>query len=113
LPIPGALIVMKKVYSHENLALLHTAKGLLEINGISCFVKNEYHASGGHVGFGSIPIELWVQDDADAETAVSLLERELSNSSDRPMWTCSKCNEENHGSFETCWNCQRENTDTE
>lgn len=91
---------------------MHTAKGLLELNGISCFLKNEYHASGGHVGWESVPIELWVQDSTAAETAMSILDRELSNSSDKPTWTCSKCKEENDGSFETCWKCQRENTGT-
>ena len=103
---------MRKVYTHENLTILQTAKGLLEHNGIDCFVKNEYHASGGHVGLESVPLELWVQNTADAESAVSLLENELSDSKRKPAWICNKCNEENDGSFETCWKCQTENVGT-
>ena len=100
---------MRKVYTHENLTILQTAKGLLEHNGIDCFVKNEYHASGGHVGFESVPLELWVHNTSDAESAVSILEAGLSDSNRKPGWTCNKCNEENDGSFETCWKCQTEN----
>lgn len=104
---------MRKVYTHENLAILQTAKGLLEHNGIDCFVKNEYHASGGHVGLESVPLELWVHNSADAEKAISLLETEFSNSNEKPVWICNKCKEENDGSFETCWKCQTENVVTE
>ncbi len=104
---------MKKVYTHENLTMLQTAKGLLENSGVDCFVKNEFHASGGHVGLESVPLELWVHNSADAETAISLLESELSEQSDKPAWICSKCKEENDGSFETCWKCQTENAATE
>lgn len=100
---------MKKVYSHENLAIVYSAKGLLELNAIRCIVKNEHYASGGHVGWESVPIELWVQNDADAANAVAILKRELEESSDKSRWTCSSCNEENEGSFETCWSCQKEN----
>ena len=103
---------MRKVYTHENLTILQTAKGLLEHNGIDCFVKNEYHASGGHVGWESVPLELWVHNTADAESAVSILEIELSDSNRKPEWICNKCNEENDGSFETCWKCQTENVGT-
>jgi len=103
---------MRKVYTHENLTILQTAKGLLEHNGIDCFVKNEYHASGGHVGWESVPLELWVHNTGDAESAVSILEIELSDSRKKPLWICNKCNEENDGSFETCWKCQTENVGT-
>ena len=103
---------MRKVYTHENLTILQTAKGLLEHNGIDCFVKNEYHASGGHVGWESVPLELWVHNTADAESAVSILEIKLSDLNRTPAWICNKCNEENNGSFETCWKCQTENIGT-
>ena len=103
---------MRRVYIHENLAVLQTAKGLLELNGIDCLVKNEYHASGGHVGLESIPLELWVRNVDDAEKAVSILDQEFVNSSSKPSWVCKKCNEENGGSFEVCWKCQSEPVST-
>jgi len=98
---------MQKVYSHENLTIATSAKNLLELNGIDCFIKNEYHASGGHVGWEAVPIELWVLDTANAEKAVAVLDKEFSSSSDQPDWKCRHCGEENDGSFETCWKCQR------
>ena len=98
---------MLKVYSHENLAILYLAKNLLELNNIACFVKNEHYASGGHVGISTIPVELWVADVDDASKALTILEQELSNSRQIPSWQCTNCGEENDGSFETCWKCQR------
>lgn len=97
---------MHKVYSHENLAIASSAKSLLELHGIDCFLKNEFHASGGHVGFEAVPIELWVYDSSRAQEAVSLLEQELNPSTDEPDWQCRHCGEDNDASFETCWKCQ-------
>jgi len=76
------------------------------MNSLNCFIKNEFHASGGHVGFESIPIELWVHDSEQAERAVSILEKELTANKDLPDWECAKCGEENDASFESCWKCQ-------
>jgi hypothetical protein len=98
---------MLKVYSHENLTILYSAKNLLELNNIICFVKNEHYASGGHVGLSTIPVELWVADADDASKALTILEQELGNSRQIPSWQCTNCGEENDGSFETCWKCQR------
>lgn len=98
---------MRKVYSHENLAIVTSAKNLLELNNINSFLKNEFHASGGHVGFEAVPIELWVQDDAAANTAITILERELAESNTGDAWVCVNCGEHNEASFETCWKCQQ------
>lgn len=97
---------MKKVYSHENLAFVHTAKGTLELNGIQSFLKNEFHGSGGHVGLELFPIELWVYNAADEAPAVALLEKQYGTEPALSAWMCSTCQEENDGSFETCWKCQ-------
>jgi hypothetical protein len=97
---------MRKVYSHENLSILTSAKNLLRLNGIESFIKNEFHASGGHVGWGAVPLELWVHDDAQGKAAVEILDQELSSSNQGSPWTCKHCGEENADSFETCWQCQ-------
>lgn len=99
---------MQKVYSHENLAMVQTAKGLLEQDGIQSFLKNEYHAAGGHVGFEMIPVELWVHNSTDAVRAIDILQDQFRLDGDEPAWLCDKCAEENAGSFETCWKCQAE-----
>lgn len=102
---------MRKVYSHENLMILNSAKGLLELNDIDCFVKNEFHASGGHVGWESVPIELWVRDSEQEEKAISILKKELDPNKMQEMWECKHCGEKNDGSFEICWKCQNAPTD--
>lgn len=97
---------MPKVYSHENLTMVQTARGLLELNQIECYLKNEYHASGGHVGWTTLPVELWVRDVSQATQAVELLEEKLGEAQEGNAWVCAKCDEENAASFETCWKCQ-------
>lgn len=97
---------MDKVFSHENLAIVNSAKNLLELNNIACFIKNEYHAAGGHVGFSAIPVELWVHDSTQAATAQALLEKELAPDRQSEAWVCEHCGEKNSGSFEVCWQCQ-------
>lgn len=98
---------MRKVYTHENLAIVTSAKNLLELNDIDSFLKNEFHASGGHVGFEAVPIELWVPDDTVAEKAIDILEQELAKSESGEAWDCLNCGEHNEASFETCWKCQK------
>ncbi len=98
----------KRVYSHENLAMVHSARNLLALNGIDSFIKNEFHASGGHVGLISIPVELWVSDARDAGRAESLLRENAEAGDAGPSWRCPACGEENEGNFEVCWRCQAE-----
>ncbi len=98
---------MRKVYTHENLAIVTSAKNLLELNNIDSFLKNEFHASGGHVGFEAVPIELWVRDSAVADTAIAILEKELTEPEAGDAWDCVSCGEHNEASFETCWKCQQ------
>lgn len=100
---------MKKVYSHENLAIVQTAKDLLEQQGIDSFVKNEFHGAGGHVGLEAVPIELWIHDVEQAGDAIDLLSKTLDSQHAKPGWVCDNCEEENAAAFETCWKCQREN----
>ena len=65
---------MKRIYSSWNLAAVHHAKNLLEVEGIRARVRNEVISSG----IGQLPpiecqIELWVVNDADAERAERIL----------------------------------------
>ena len=98
---------MQKVYSNENLALVNSAKSLLELNNIESFIKNEFMGSGGHVGLGTALIELWVFDDTHADQASQLIEEKLIAEPEAEPWTCKHCGESNEGSFETCWKCQQ------
>ncbi|GJM14386.1 MAG: hypothetical protein DHS20C12_27890 [Pseudohongiella sp.] len=95
---------MQRVYENENLSLVYSAKNLLELEEIPCFLKNEHHGSTGQVGL-SIPIELWIHDEAHAEHAMQLIEQSLT-ATEKASWKCPKCTEENDGSFDSCWKCQ-------
>ena len=98
---------MRRVYENEKELIVHSAKNVLELNGIECFLKNEHSASvGGNLGITNTCAELWISNISDYENAVSLLEKEINNSASKASWTCDKCDEANDGSFELCWNCQ-------
>jgi hypothetical protein len=100
---------MKLVYSNESIFLVSNAKNIIEAQGISTFIKNEF--SQGAVGeisaFDSWP-EVWVMNDADFERATEILVSSQSRIKG-DEWICKSCSEENDPSFEICWNCQSEN----
>ena len=104
---------MNIVYKHENKAILHSARNLLELNGIECFIKNEHSASAsGNLGITNAAAELWIRNAIDAEKAASLIDKEISNDSEKPSWSCEQCGEENAGSFDVCWKCQSDAAST-
>ncbi len=100
---------MKKVYSSIDGVMNGYIHSLLEKQGISCIVRNQF-LSGA---LGELPVtecwpEIWVNDDEDAELAIEIIEsltREPDNT--RGSWRCS-CGESIEGQFLSCWNC---NTD--
>lgn len=96
---------MEKVYSHESMVMLQTAKGLLTQNGIPSFIKNEHVGAGGYVGLEIFPLELWVHA-SQALQAKTVLEQVLAQSDDAPEWICPQCHEKNFASFDGCWQCQ-------
>ena len=100
---------MKCIYKHENQALLHSKKSVLELNDINCFLKNEHSASiGGNLGLSNAVTELWILDANDYEKASSILANEAAGSDRNNSWICEACQEENEGSFEMCWHCRNE-----
>jgi hypothetical protein len=101
---------MKMVYSNESLFLVNNVKNLIDAQGISSFIKNEF--SQGAIGeisaFDAWP-EVWITDDADFERAIKIINE--SQSSDKGEdWICQQCSEQNAPSFEVCWSCGSENT---
>jgi len=101
---------MKLVYSNENPFLVSNVKNLIDAQGISTFIKNEFAqgAVGEISAFDAWP-EVWVFNDENLERAL-----EISKSSQDIIkgvdWTCLSCSEKNDPSFEVCWNCQNENS---
>jgi len=63
---------MKLVYKHDNPVLVGLAKGLLENAGLEVTIKNEFWNTG--LTYHNRPLELFVLNDNDFETAITLLE---------------------------------------
>lgn len=104
---------MRLIYKHDNVAILHSAKNILEINGIEAFVKNEHSStSGARFGISNMFMELWLNHDEDFEKANTILERDMNNQVDAKPWVCGNCKEENDGAFEVCWKCQHSNEES-
>lgn len=105
------MLEMRKVFTHENVAVLHSARNVLGLSGIESFVKNEHlFTQGARHGIENIFLELWIYNDADYDRAVAIIEDEVVNPEPKGTWICAGCNEENDGSFEVCWNCQAKAT---
>ena len=102
--------MMKLVYSNENRFLVNNVKNLIDAQGISTFIKNEFAqgAAGAISAFDSWP-EIWVTHDTDFERAIAIV-KTSENSGKDGDWICQSCSEENDLSFEICWNCQSGNT---
>ena len=104
---------MRHIYTHKNIVILHSAKNILALNGITSFVKNEHAIpNGARHGINNIFLELWINDDRDYDKAKDIIENEVDNPAPKESWHCSECNEENDGSFELCWKCNTEPANT-
>lgn len=99
---------VKRIASHESLALLSHLRNLLEQSGIECFIKNEQLSGGlGDIPFLECLPELWVLRDNQLDAAESLLAELQSTSATAPAWHCPGCGEFNEGQFAACWHCGR------
>jgi hypothetical protein len=101
---------MKMVYTNENRFLVSNAKNILELQGIDVTLKNEFASSViGEVSAFDAWVEIWVLNGDDYQQACNIIESSLSKEDDAE-WVCASCKEINDASFETCWNCQSENS---
>ncbi len=79
-------------------------KGRLEAAGINAEVTSD--ACGGmrpHLAY-SLGVKLLVLREDEAR-AKELLDTAESAAESAPQWNCAKCQEENEGGFDACWNC--------
>ena len=94
---------MRRVYSSYNLAAVHHARNLLEVEGIGAVVKNELLSSAmGELPPAECQAELWVLDERDAQRAEEFLRRRPVPG---PAWRCRGCGEVCEGQFTQCWSC--------
>ena len=97
------------IYTHANMAILHSVKNILELNDIKAFVKNEHcFVMGAEFGINNTSLQLCLCDGNDRERALQIIKEQVEEPPERPAWICSKCQEKNEGSFEICWQCQTE-----
>jgi hypothetical protein len=93
---------LKRIYSSFNLAAVHHAKNVLEVEGIRTLVKNEMLSSAmGELPPAECQAELWVLDDRDVEHARSIL---AAQPTPGPDWACA-CGETLAPQFSQCWRC--------
>jgi hypothetical protein len=79
-------------------------KGRLEAAGIKAEITSD--DCGGmrpHLAY-SLGVKLLVFRE-DEIRAKELLDTEESATAAAPKWNCAKCQEENEGGFDACWNC--------
>lgn len=97
---------MQKIYSAIDLPNAYIVSNLLTEVGIENCVLNQ-NAQGG---LGDIPFhqaypEVWLINGADlnrAQTVITTLQHTPNNTG---ICICPKCNEENPGHFQLCWQC--------
>lgn len=102
---------MIRIFSSSDSLLVHHYQNLLEIAGISCFIKQSY-LSGG---VGELPPvecwpELWIEEDCLQEKASRLI-RSADSGTQKTVWCC-ECGESHEHQFNVCWKCGRERKET-
>lgn len=98
---------MHKIYSAENLQAAYLLQSLLAEAGVKTRILNEYAQGGvGDISFTQAYPEIWLVDDADAESAQSVVDH--FERRDEPINTivCPNCKEPNPDTFEVCWRCK-------
>ena len=94
---------MRRVFSSFNLAAVHHARNVLQAEGISAVVRNEYLSSAmGELPPAECQAELWVLNDADAPGAEALLRTPPRRGT---PWSCRQCGERCEPQFTHCWRC--------
>jgi len=100
---------MRKVFSSNELSETVLVRDALLQQGVAATIQNE-HSGGSAVPAFRPPAEVWVEQDADYQSArqivIDTISR-LDSKSDAGSWACSGCGEENPKSFEICWSCGR------
>ncbi len=105
---------MKKIFSSQNSMIIHHMKNLLEVEGISSFIKNENLT----VALGELPptecwVELWILDERKEAEAREIIRKEsiAEEQAIQWPWTCPFCGEKIEGQFTDCWQCGETNPD--
>jgi hypothetical protein len=95
----------RKLFTAVDLIEAQLLEGLLIVEGIEAYVRNECLQAGiGELPFVEMWPEVWVVHAADFQRAQEVLavfvKRDLG-----AEWVCPVCREHNPGTFESCWSC--------
>lgn len=100
---------MMRLYRAQHLVEASHIKNLLDSAGIRAFLRNENLVRlSGEVPFDQTWPEVWIEDEAQATTARSILENVRQANRDAPAWFCTQCGERLEGQFSACWKCGTE-----
>ena len=97
---------MIKVYENFDITQVGAMQSILESNGIRTHIKNYYSAGAlGELPFVEICPQLYVLEESDVPRAKRLLQVDQPEGEKASDWVCPKCETENEGQFQGCWNC--------
>jgi len=98
---------MKQVFTAYNLSDAYFFRTLLEAEGISSIIRNEFLLRGQASPDGHPSV--WILDDCQFELAASIASRYINNEGSPDLqghsWKCPKCGEVLESQFTTCWQC--------
>ena len=101
---------MRKVYSSQDVNLVHFARSVLDANKIDSVILREQltGAVGGLAPLDTWP-ELWVHDADEVEQARQLITVAMKKSEPQhTSWICPGCGEKIEPQFTQCWQCDTE-----
>ncbi|MBX2849321.1 MAG: DUF2007 domain-containing protein [Acidiferrobacterales bacterium] len=97
---------MQRVFTKDDRFEVNAMRALLESHGIDTLLKNEFTSSiMGEVPFFDTWPEIWVAEEDVLAAKRHITDAQNQIAMEKPDWHCEKCEEENPGTFELCWNC--------
>jgi hypothetical protein len=104
---------MKLVFKANDIPEAHFVRGLLESHGLAVTVRGEdLWGTRGEVPFTETWPTVWVEDDAQENEALTLIDTYQSGRADPGprglMWTCPACGQQLEPQFTSCWQCGTE-----
>ncbi|QSX32434.1 DUF2007 domain-containing protein [Shewanella avicenniae] len=99
----------KVLIASGNLLQAHTWKGMLEASGIEVELRGEALMGGvGELPVDAQSVQLWVFSGQAEQAQLALAALDV----EQPQWQCVQCHEFNHASFELCWQCSAERSES-
>ena len=102
--------MMRKIYSHPDMAIVQLVKNELENRGIKSVIRGEHLAAvaGGGASMDAW-FELWVMEDERLQETARVVQEfiEHDDVEGAEPWRCPDCGEKIEPQFAVCWNCGR------